>query len=101
MLMAYLYFVCVFVEEFFDPHFNWHKYIDSMSQRPGFLSIHSGIHFYVMYRDLENIKQNWQTKESFAMFKSTYPNDITPTVHSFVSDFLKLTRQRMHKHMNQ
>ena len=54
-----------------------------------------------MDRDLENIKQNWQTKESFAMFKSIYPNDITPTVHSFVSNFLKLTRQRMHKHMNQ
>ena len=53
-----------------------------------------------MDRDLENIKLDWQTKESFAMFKSIYPNDITPTVHSFVSDFLKWTRQRMHKNMN-
>lgn len=51
MLMAYLYFVCGFVETFFDPHFNWHKHIDDTSLRPGFLSVHSGVHFYVMDRD--------------------------------------------------
>ena len=87
MIMSYLYIVCALGEDFFDPHFNWHKHIDDISQRPGFLSIHSGIHFYVMDRDLENIKQNWQTREAFMLFKSTYPNDIIPTVDSFVSDF--------------
>ena len=100
MLMAYLY-LCAFVDTFFDPHFNWHKHIDSTSLRPGFLSIHSGIHFYVMDRDLEDIKDNWKTKEEFAMFRNTYPNGITPTIDSFVNNFLQLSNQRMHKHMNQ
>ena len=101
MLMAYLYFVCGFCDTFFDPHFNWHKHMDSLSMRPGFLSIHSGIHFYVMDRDLKYLKDNWQTNEAFEMFKNTYPNDTIPAVDSFVSDFLSLTKQRMHKHMNQ
>ena len=101
ILIAYLHFVCAFVETFFDPHFNWHKHIDATSQRPGFLSVHSGIHFYVMDRDMQNLQENWKTIERFALFRSVYPNNITPTIDSFVSDFFKLSKQRMHKHMNQ
>ena len=58
MLVAYLYFVCAFVDEFFDPHFNWHKHMDAKSKRAGFISVHSSIHFYVMHCNLELLKND-------------------------------------------
>ena len=101
MLMAYLYFVCAFVDEFFDPHFNWHKHMDAKSKRAGFLSVHSGIYFYVMHRNLELLKNDWKTRDAFRLFLSKYPNNMSLTPESFVNDFLNLTKQRMHKHMDQ
>ena len=93
ILMAYLYFVCAFVDEFFDPHFNWHKHMDAKSKRAGFLSVHSGIHFYVMHRNLELLKNDWKTRDAFRLFLSKYPNNVSPTPESFVNDFLNLTKQ--------
>ena len=49
MLRAQLLFVCAFVTEYYDIHFQWHKHIDALSKRAGFLSVHCGVHYYVMH----------------------------------------------------
>ena len=44
MLKAQLYFICGFVNEFYDIHFHWMKSIDKVSNRAGFLSCHIAVH---------------------------------------------------------
>ena len=101
MLVAHLYFVCAFVTEYFDKHFNWNKHVDSQTKCAGFLSAHTGIRYYIMHRDLEQLKIDWRTREAFKLYENTYPTNANTTSEAFATNIFNIASQRKNKHMQQ
>ena len=101
MLRAQLEFVCAFVTEYYDSHFHWHKHVDQNSKCAGFLSVHTGVHYFVMHRDLVQLQTDWATRDSFQGFLKYYPQTYFVTAQEFVKEFSELSQHRMEKHMDQ
>ena len=73
VIYAQLLFVHGYITGYFDRHLQWHKQICPKSNRAGFRAIDMGVNIYIMHRDLQDLKTNWQTMDYMKPFVQTYP----------------------------
>lgn len=101
MLVTHLHFCFVYITEFWDPHFQFHKKKCPHTRTPGFLAIHMAVHYFVQQRDFENMRRNWKTMPSFQAFQNTFLPSRVYTPDHIVDTFFNWTAHRQEKHFKQ
>jgi len=72
MIIAHVLFMRGYYRSWWDPHFQWHKSTDKLTQTPGFRAVEMAVHYYVQDRDLRNLIGNWKNNDHFAPFLKEY-----------------------------
>lgn len=74
-----LHLICEFHTEFLFPHFNFFQIgDDKVGGTPNFQARYITVRYFLMLEDLKNIKNNWETVDSFVEYVSTI-NDLNDT----------------------
>ena len=59
-----------------------------------------GVNLYLMHCDLEDLRENWRSKQYMTPFVQTYPVTVEYKIDEMVGDFFILVEHRMKKIFN-
>ena len=101
-IIADVFFISAISKCWLNPHMKWYQGSDRMVCRPGFLSLHRSVRFFLMIEDLDQIRRDWRTNEGFEKFSKQVELMTNPKLkhlkEGMVEAFLKKMRLQVQKH---
>ena len=99
---ADVFFISAISKCWLNPHMKWYQGSDCVISRPGFLSLHRSVRFYLMLDDLDQTRRDWKTNEGFDKFSKQVELMTNPKLkhlkEGMVDAFLKKMRMQVQKH---
>jgi hypothetical protein len=101
-IIADVFFISAISKCWLNPHMKWYQGSDPMVCRPGLLSLHRSVRFFLMIEDLDQIRRDWRTNEGFEKFSKQVELMTNPKLkhlkEGMVEAFLKKMRLQVQKH---
>jgi len=101
MIIAHVLFMSGYYCSWWDPHSQWHKITDKLTQTSGFRALEMSVHYYVQDRDLRNLIVNWKDNNHFAPFLKEYPEGGRYTSEKLASELFNHANKIHTKHFEQ
>jgi hypothetical protein len=101
-IVANVYFIAGIAKDWLTPHMKWYQGTDANIGRPGFLSFHGSVRYFLMVDDVDQIRRDWKTNEVFEKFSKQVATMTNPKLkflkEGMVEAFLKKMRLQIIKH---
>jgi hypothetical protein len=102
-IVADVYFIAGIVKAWLNPHMKWYQGTDVNIGRPGFLSFHRLVRYFLMVDDVDQMRRDWKTNKVFEKFSKKQVASMTnPKLkqlkEGMVEAFLKKMRLQIIKH---
>jgi hypothetical protein len=101
-IVADAYFIAGIAKDWLNWHMKWYQGTDANIGRPGFLSFHRSVRYFLMVDDVDQIRRDWKTKEVFEKFSKQVATMTNPKLkllkEGMVEAFLKKMRLQIIKH---
>jgi hypothetical protein len=63
-------FIAAIAKSWLNSHMNFYQGTDPNIREPGFLLFHRQVYFFLMIKDINIMKHNWQTHEAFSQLST-------------------------------
>ena len=102
LIMANVYSIAGISKSWLNPHMKWYQGTDVNIGRPGFLSFHRSVRYFLMIEDVDRIRREWKTDEVFEKFSKKVASMTNPVLkhlkEGMFEEFLKTMRLQIIKH---
>jgi hypothetical protein len=92
-IVADVHFIAGIAKDWLNPHMKWYQDIDANIGRPGFLSFHRSVRYFLMVDHVGRIRRDWKTNKVFENFSKQVATMTNPKLkllkEGMVEAFLK------------
>jgi hypothetical protein len=95
-------FITGITKSWLNPQMKFYQGMDPNIREPGFLSFHCQVCFFLMIKDIDKMKNNWQANNAFSKFSTKVEEMSNKKLHklklAMVSTFLSKMQKPVQKH---